>query len=48
MRNGVREIRRAWVPRAGLVDDPSYSGSRAEVRSQRDTEKIIMAARLCL
>ena len=28
----MREIRRARLVRAGLVDDPSYSDSKAEVR----------------
>ena len=32
MRNGVRIIKRAYAPRAGLVDSPSYTGSKAEVR----------------
>ena len=31
-RQGMREIRRARLVRAGLVDDPSYSDSKAEVR----------------
>ena len=33
MRNGVRIIKRAFAPRAGLVDSPSYTGSKAEVRA---------------
>ena len=33
MRNGVRVIKRAYAPRAGLVDSPSYTGSKAEVRA---------------
>lgn len=33
-RAGMREIRRAYIPRAGLVDDPSYTGSTVEVRHQ--------------
>ena len=32
-RNGVREIHRAYVPRAGLVDEPSYADSLVEVRA---------------
>ena len=47
-RNGLRVITRAFVPRAGLVDDPSYAGSRVEVRSKADTDRIILAARLWL
>ena len=31
-RGGLREIRRARLVRAGLVDDPSYRDSRVEVR----------------
>ena len=31
-RAGMREIRQAYIPRAGLVDDPSYTGSTVEVR----------------
>ena len=46
MRNGVRVIRKGYVPRAGLVDDPSYVGSKAEVRGKVDPAKLIMAARL--
>ena len=34
MRNGVRVIKRAYAPRAGLVDSPSYSSSTAEVRER--------------
>ena len=33
-RGGLREIRRARLARAGLVDDPSYADSLAEVRGQ--------------
>ena len=33
-RGALREIRRARLARAGLVDDPSYSDSLAEVRGQ--------------
>ena len=47
-RNGMRVIQRAFVPRAGLVDDPSYSGSRAEVRDQRDLQRLLLSARLYL
>ena len=47
-RAGIREIVRAYVPRAGLVDTPSYADSLAEVRDKLDTNKTIMAARLCL
>ena len=32
---GTREIRRAFVPRAGLVDVPSYADSLVEVRARR-------------
>ena len=45
---GIREILRAYVPRAGLVDVPSYADSLVEVRAKLDTHRIIMAARLCL
>ena len=31
---GLREIRRARLARAGLVDDPSYADSKVEVRNQ--------------
>ena len=31
-RGGVREIRQAYVPRAALVDSPSYAGSKVEIR----------------
>ena len=47
-RAGIREIVRAYVPRAGLVDTPSYADSLAEVRGKLETNKIVMAARLCL
>ena len=32
-RQGLREIRRARLVRAGLVDDPSYKDSKVEVRA---------------
>ena len=48
MRNGVRVIKKAYVPRAGLVDDPSYKGSKAEVRSKDDMDQLVLAARLWL
>ena len=35
-RNGLRWIEEAFVPRAGLVDDPSYGSATAEIR-ERDT-----------
>ena len=35
MTGGVREIRRARLLAAGLVDDPSYAGSSVEVRKER-------------
>ena len=47
-RGGMRVIQRAFVPRAGLVDDPSYSGSKAEVRAQGDIANMLLAARLWL
>ena len=47
-RAGIREIVRAYVPRAGLVDTPSYADSLAEVRTKLETNKTVMAARLCL
>ena len=34
MVNGVREVRAARLFGAGLVDDPSYSGSQVSVRSK--------------
>ena len=34
MRDGVRVITRAYAPRAGLVDTPSYTGSTAEMRER--------------
>ena len=37
--NGVRVIRRAKLVGAGLVDDPSYTGSTVEVREQRDSRR---------
>ena len=33
-RGGLREIRRARLARAGLVDTPSYADSKVEVRNQ--------------
>lgn len=33
-RGGLREIRQAFAPRAGLVDSPSYSGSVVQVRER--------------
>ena len=47
-RAGIREIVRAYVPRAGLVDTPSYADSLVEVRAKLETNKTVMAARLCL
>ena len=47
-RGGLRVIQRAFVPRAGLVDAPSYAGSKAEVRNQTDHDRILLAARLYL
>ena len=47
MQNGIRVIQRAFAPRAGLVDDPSYSDSTAEVRNQ-DQAKRLLVARLYL
>ena len=32
-RQGLREIRRARLVRAGLVDDPSYKDSKVEIRA---------------
>ena len=34
-RNGLREIRRALLGGAGLVDSPSYTDSKVEVRERR-------------
>ena len=48
LRNGIREIQSAYVPRAGLVDIPSYADSLAEVRNAAGANRIILAARLCL
>ena len=48
VRNGIRVIQRAFVPRAGLVDVPSYSGSKVEVRAKADIDRILLAARLSL
>ena len=36
MRGGIREISGAVLVRAGLVDDPSYSGSTVEVRADAE------------
>ena len=47
-RGGMRVIQRAYVPRAGLVDSPSYTGSTAEVRDQRDLQRLLLSARLYL
>ena len=33
-RGGIREIRQAFVPRAAIVDSPSYSGSTVQVRER--------------
>ena len=33
-RGGLREIRRAYLPSAGLVDRAAYAGSRVEIRSE--------------
>ena len=33
-RDGLRAIQRAWVPRAALVDSPSYADSVVEVRAK--------------
>jgi phage head maturation protease len=33
-RGGLREIRRAYMPSAGLVDRGAYAGSTVEVRSE--------------
>ena len=33
-RGGLREIRSAFIPRAGLVDSPSYTGSTVQVRER--------------
>ena len=35
-RGGMREIRQAYVPRAGLVDSPSYTGSVVQVRERAE------------
>ena len=35
-RGGLREIRQAYVPRAGLVDSPSYTGSVVQVRERAE------------
>ena len=47
-RGGIREILRAFCPRAALVDTPSYADSLVEVRAKLDTHRIIMVARLSL
>ena len=39
MADGVREIRAAKLLAAGLVDDPSYGGSRVEVRADALRER---------
>ena len=33
-RGGLREIRRAFLPSAGLVDRAAYAGSRVEIRAE--------------
>ena len=48
LRNGIREIASAYVPRAGLVDVPSYADSLVEVRNAAGANRIILAARLSL
>ncbi len=45
-RGGLRVIQRAFVPRAALVDSPSYAGSVAEVRGQADLQRLLLSARL--
>ena len=37
--SGVRRIREAVLGAAGLVDDPSYSGSTVEVRHSADSDR---------
>ena len=37
--SGVRRIREAVLGAAGLVDDPSYSGSLVEVRHSADSDR---------
>ena len=34
-RGGLREIRRAYLPSAGLVDKGAYTGSKVEIRERR-------------
>ena len=48
MRNGVRVIKKAFAPRAGLVDEAAYKGSKAEIRAKGDIARVVMAARLWL
>ena len=40
MVNGMREIRRARLLAAGLVDDPSYRGSTVEVRQRAGRRRL--------
>ena len=48
-RGGIREILRAYVPRAGLVDTfRATPDSLVEVRAKLDTHRIITVARLSL
>ena len=47
-RGPLREIRRALLGAAGLVDTASYKGSTVEVRDQTDHDRILLAARLYL
>ena len=48
VRNGRREIRRARLAAIGVVDDPSYKGSRVEVRAQDGNTVETLADRLHL
>ena len=41
IRDGLRYITRAFVPRAGLVDDPSYGDSIVAVRAKIDTPETV-------